>query len=218
MRGPWERTASIVVVEGQDSWGAHESGHVAIPGKDDAQVLLPIAYDEREAPYVPEDQTLVSLADEGNRCVCAWTHARNDSGLLGLGVDLASAEDFADRPDFRRFLELMFSKREHELAQRICADDLAFAYAVLFGAKEAAFKATARPLRQWYASHVEALEYEVRDFGMTELGMERGELRHGAAQVALDRMGIEHIDIHFKRIDNMALVLAFAYGELGARP
>lgn len=197
----------IAIQTGKTSWGAHQSGQIELP-----HLTLPIQYDEREAPYVPGDKTLVSLADEGEVCVCAYAESQPGSSLAGIGVDLASPEDF-ERPGAERFAELIFSPRERELAERMCAKPnmrLAFAYAVLFGAKEAAFKATARPLRMWYQFHDDPLEFEVRDFGSQDLGVVRGNLRRGAAQRALDRMGIYRIETTYAKLEGMALVTAQA--------
>lgn len=205
-----ETHAHIAIVRGQTSWGAHNTGYVRFPYRSE-EVSLPILYDDREAPYVPGDKTMVSLSDEADYCACAWKTEQPDSRLVGVGIDLASRDDFGPRPGTERFIKLIFSDRERELAQQISPRDLPYAYAVLFGAKEAAFKATARALRMWYSEHTEPLEYEVRDFGMVDISLVRGELRRGAAQRALDLMGIECIAVTYQRLDNMALVVAGAY-------
>ena len=203
----------------KQTWGAHETGRIELP-HDGGGVVLPVAYDEREAPFVIEpDGTerthdLISLSDEDDLLACAWTHVEGGSDVCGVGVDLASREDFGPRPGTERFCELMFSERERELAQLLYPHDLPLAYATLFGAKEAAFKATAHALREWYQTHDEPLEFEVRDFGMTELGVERGELRRGNAQTALDRMGIARIEIYHAQLRDQALVLALARKNL----
>lgn len=197
------------------TWGAHETGRIELPG-DDGHVSLSVSYDEREAPFVvAPDGTerasdLISLSDEDDLLACAWARVGDGSDVCGVGIDLASREDFGPRPGTERFLELMFSDAERELAQLLYPDDPPLAYATLFGAKEAAFKATAHALREWYLTHDEPLEFEVRDFGMTEPGLERGELRRGNAQAALDRMGIARIEIHHARIHDHALILALA--------
>lgn len=201
----------IAIQTGKTSWGAHQSGQIEL-----SHLTLPIKYDEREAPYVPGDKTLISLSDEGQVCVCAYAESQPDSSLVGIGVDLASPEDF-ERPGAERFAELIFSPRERELAECMCAKTnmrLALAYAVLFGAKEAAFKATARPLRMWYQTHDEPLEFEVRDFGSQELGLVRGDLRRGAAQRAMDLMGIARIQTTFEQLEGMALIMAKAYCDV----
>ena len=210
--GDLQKGALVVhttVVRGKRSWNAHSTGHIVLPIEGD-ELVLPIRYDERDAPYVPGDQVLVSLADEEDRCACAWA-TTTDQSLVGLGVDLASPTDFADRPGAKRFIRAIFTKRERELAYDINRHDLPLAYATLFGAKEAAFKATARPLRMWYASHDDPLEFEVRDFCMSEYGLEDGTARHGSAQHALNCMGIDRIEVSFEEADGMALVVARAY-------
>lgn len=207
-----DTSCNVALVRGKASWGAHKTGRVEFVHNKRA-VVLPISYDERCAPYVPGDNMLVSLADEGNCCACAWMGHASKPNVAGLGVDLVSPQYFEPRHYTKRFTDHIFSPQEHALAPNLCGNDLSFAYAVLFGAKEAAFKATARPLRLWYMTHDEPLGFEVRDFGMVEPGRMRGELRHKAAQHALDAMGIRHIDVEWKSADGMALVVAYAMTE-----
>ncbi len=204
------------------TWGAHETGRIELLNSD-GPVVLPVGYDEREAPFVvapddtERDRDLISLSDEDDLLACAWAHLGGESDVCGVGIDLASRNDFGPRPGTERFCELMFSERERELATQLYPHDLPLAFATLFGAKEAAFKATAHALREWYLTHDEPLEVEVRDFGMTELGVEKGGLRHGAAQTALDRMGITRVDVHYARLHEKALVLALARKDLQPR-
>lgn len=199
------------IVRGKRSWGAHEAGRISFVYHG-TQLELPISYDSREAPYVPGDRVLVSLADEDDRCACAWATPRSKT-LVGIGIDLASSVDFGDRPGSDRFIRAMFTERERQIARELHPNNLPLAYAKLFGAKEAAFKATARPLRLWYATRSEPLVYEVRDFCMDELGLECGNTRRHAAEHALNRMQISRIEIAFDEVDDMALVLARAYAD-----
>ena len=209
--------ARVVVIKGATSWGTRETGRLELPTNEGMRAFR-IAYDEREAPYAANtdgterNDVLLSLTDEDELCGCAWAEVTDNTDLLGVGVDLASPADFGIRPGTERFIELIFSERERELASELDPTRPHLAYATLFGAKEAAFKATAHPLRAWYATHSTPLEYEVRDFGMETLGEERGELRRKAAQRALDRMGIERIRILHTTCEGMALVVALAYG------
>ncbi|MDO4796690.1 MAG: 4'-phosphopantetheinyl transferase superfamily protein [Coriobacteriales bacterium] len=204
----------VAIRGGASSWGAHESGRIVLNDRNDT-LTLPIAYDEREAPLVTDEHgreqanTLVGLADEGHTLACALARTEPGCAVVGVGVDLARAADFA-RPGTERLLQSMFSQRERELAPTLYPKDLPLAFATLFGAKEAAFKACAHALRTWYAAHDEPLTFEVRDFGMEEPWEERGELRHGAAQRALDRMGIRRIEIRHTTLGDKALVVAVA--------
>lgn len=209
----------VAVLDGSTSWGAHESGRIVVPqGKQ--SVALPIAYDEREAPYVvgadgnEAPNLLVSLSDEGERIACAWARTSAGSPLVGVGIDLASAEDFDERPGMERITRLLFTEREHDIARSLASEtgSLETAHAVLFGAKEASFKAMARPLRTWYRHHDDELAFEVRHYCMVEPGTERGEARNGAAQAAMDRMGIRHIEVRHVIVCDMALVVALALG------
>lgn len=209
----------VVVLKGAASWGAHERGSLTLPHPEQP-LKLQISYDEREAPYVVAEHGrterpgfLISLSDENDHLACAWAQTAEHSSLVGVGIDLASPADFGKREGTERFIALIFSERERALAAELYPDDPPLAFATLFGAKEAAFKATAAPLRAWYSTHTEALAYEVRDFGMTQRGIERGELRHGAAQRALDRMGITRIEIRHGAVDGLALVVALAYAD-----
>ena len=200
----------IVVLKGVTSWS-------------DAAEALPfrISHDEREAPFVIDDEgreqsdIKISFSDENDYIACAWARTKVGSRLLGVGIDLASTDDFGDKPAAQRFISLLFSDREHEIAREAYEADPSFAYAMLFGAKEAAFKATAQPLRTWYDTRDEELAFEVRHFSMVDPGIERGEQRNGSAQHAMDRMGVSLISIHHVPLDGMALVVATALSRLG---
>lgn len=205
----------VVVMRGASSWGTHKTGQLTLP-TNQGPLTLRVAYDEREAPYVVGDdgredpQYLLSLADEGELVVCAWAHVDSRSPLLGVGVDLASTEDFDKRPSQQGFIRLLFGEREHELVREGWPDAPDVGYATAFGAKEAAFKATARPLRRWYESHDEELEFEVRHFGLVKTHEARGERRNAAAQRAMDKMGIGRIQVSYVPLQDAALVVACA--------
>ena len=205
----------VVVMRGASSWGTHESGILTLPTPY-GSLALNIAYDEREAPYVVDDtgrertDLLISLADEGDLIVCAWARVGAESPLLGVGIDLASTTDFDERPSQQRFIRLLFGETEHQLVAEGWPDDSALGYATAFGAKEAAFKATARPLRSWYEAHDEELAFEVRHFSMTSAHTVRGERRNAAAQRAMDKMGIGRIKVSYTQVEGGALVVAVA--------
>lgn len=205
----------VSVQYGATSWGSRESGHVSV-SHGGSWLRIPIAYDERDAPFVCDAAggevpgQLVSLADEGNYVACAWASVGEGSPVVGVGVDIASLEDFSAARTTLRIVQLLFSKREHEHVTGRFKGDVAFGYAAAFGAKEAAFKATAAPLRAWYRSHTEELAFEVRHFSMSASGTMRGEERDGAAQRALDAMGIGRIAVHAARVGSLALVVACA--------
>lgn len=205
----------IVVLRGADSWGAHDRGCIELPTQS-RSLLVPIAYDERKAPLAIDqdgnEQTdlLLSLTDEVDYIACAWAHVREDSPLLGVGIDLNARSHFAPRKSGRDYTHLLFTDREKELVSQLEPDDPTLAKAVLFAAKEAAFKSTAHPLRTWYETHDEELLYEVRHFCMTEPGIERGEARNAAAQRAMDLMGIARIKVRYVELREMALVTAVA--------
>ncbi len=205
----------VTIRGGAPSWGAHTSGHIDL-GDRNASLTLPIAYDDRGAPLVVDARgnerhdLLVSLCDEGHTLACALVRTQHDSSVAGVGLDLAPASYFS-RPETEQLLASLFSKRELELAHTLYPQDLPLAFATLFGAKEAAFKACAHALRLWYATHDEPLAFEVRDFGMEEPWVEHGGLRHGAAQRAMRKMGIERIEICQATLGDKALVAAVAW-------
>lgn len=213
----------LVVLRGATSWGAHERGHIELPSQA-GTMHVPLAYDEREAPYAVRDDgtevtdLLLSLADENDYLTCLWARPREGSPLMGVGVDLSSFEHFRERPPrrdgspARDFSLLLFTEREQSLIPHLSPNGL-LAKSTLFAAKEAAFKCTADPLRRWYESHDEELLYEVRHFVMEEPGLERGTGRNGAAQAAMDRMGIARVVTHHAEVCGMALVTAVALAE-----
>ena len=96
--------------------------------------------------------------------------------------------------------------------RKICPDDLPFAFSVLFGAKEASFKACAAPLRRWYEHHEEELSFDLRHFCMERPGFERGDARDGAAQRALDILGIRELRVYWREVHGDALVVTAAIG------
>lgn len=99
------------------------------------------------------------------------------------------------------------------LVDTLAPKDPVYAKAALFAAKEAAFKATAAPLRRWYETHNDELLFEVRHFVMEEPGIERGTGRNAAAQAAMDRMGIGRIVVQHTQVCGMALVTAVALAD-----
>lgn len=207
----------VVVLRGAQSWGAHENGSIELPTAD-GPLTVRIGYDERRAPS-PVDEAgherrglLLSLSDEGDHLACAWAQVPEGSQVVGVGVDLCAREHFRERetPRRRDLSLLLFTEGERELLEGLCPGDPELGKAVLFAAKEAAFKATAAPLRRWYETHDEELSFEVRHFVMEEPGLERGTGRNGAAQAAMDAMGIARIEVRHTEVCDMALVCAVA--------
>jgi len=207
----------VALLEGADSWQAHETGKIVLPNTNEQQVIA-VMYDDRGAPYalssdgLEDTRMLISLSDEDERIACAWACIEPQSELLGLGIDLVSRSDFGVRPGTERFIRLLFTKREQELAQELSPDDLPFAFSVLFGAKEASFKACAAPLRRWYEHHEEELSFDLRHFCMERPGFERGDARDGAAQRALDILGIRELRVYWRVVHGDALVVTAAIG------
>ena len=205
----------IVVLRGDDSWHARERGAIELPTCE-GSCSLPLSHDEREAPFaIGEDgrelrDFLLSLTDEGDYIACAWARVAPGSPLRGVGIDLCRSERFALREGRRDFSQLLLTDREREIAPTLGAPSVQVAYASLFAAKEAAFKATAAPLRRWYDEHDEQLLFEVRNFRMEEVGFEQGTARDAAAQRAMDLMGIRKICIHHAELAGMALATATA--------
>ncbi|MBQ6523574.1 MAG: 4'-phosphopantetheinyl transferase superfamily protein [Atopobiaceae bacterium] len=208
----------IAILQGAESWGAHERGLIELP-YDEGTMRVSLAYDEREAPY-PIDQEgreqhdlLLSLTDEDDYIACAWARVTPGSPLLGVGIDLNATSHFRPRKSGKDYSQLLFTTREHELVEQVAHDDPIPFKAALFAAKEAAFKSTAHPLRVWYQDHDDELLFEVRHFCMEELGAERGTARNGAAQAAMDRMGIARVVVRQAMLRDMALVTAVALAE-----
>ena len=213
----------IVVLRGASSWGARRRGYIELPTST-GTLRVPLAYDEREAPYVVDDEgnertnMLISLTDEEDVIACAWARREGPSALMGVGVDLSAMSHFAERPatSTRRDLSLLlFTPEERTLIPALDEDELV-AKAKLFAAKEAAFKSCAQPLRTWYRCNSQRLLFEVRHFVMEDVGIERGTGRNGAAQEAMYLMGIGYIVVHTARVGSMALVAAVALRETPA--
>ncbi len=209
----------LVAFSGASSWREREDALTSLISAG-ASLTPSVAHDERHAPYLQEPSgnerrdLLLSLSDEGEMLAAAWAQPGENSPLLGLGIDLCAASRFEPRPGRRDRARLLLAKRERALAPSIWPrpEDLPLAYATLFAAKEAAFKATAVPLRRWYESHDDELRFGVRHFVMEGPLVERGTGRDGAAQRALDALGIARIEVRYAQLDEMALVVACALG------
>ncbi len=208
----------VVVMQGAASWQAHERGFIELPTPE-GNLVIPIRYDDREAPFAAttdgceRNDLLVSLSDEDDYLACAWAQTQPGSPLVGLGVDLSSSEHFEGlgNPRRRELALAVLTEGERRLASSLAqGGGQTLAESAVFAAKEAAFKATSQPLRRWYDTHDEELLFEVRHFVMHEPGIERGDGRNGAAQAAMERMGISRIAIHHVEVCGMALVTGVA--------
>ena len=126
----------IAVLQGAESWGAHERGYLELPTKT-GTLKVPIAYDEREAPYAVDEASnechdlLLSLTDEGDYIACAWARVADDSPLLGVGIDLNATSHFLPRKSGKDYTHLLFTDREHELVAQLEPDDHMNAKAML---------------------------------------------------------------------------------------
>lgn len=175
-----------------------------------------VEHDDRGAPFSADKDglelsgILYSFSDEKEHALRAWARPPSSSPIVGLGIDLASTDDFDDRPVSQHFIRLLFTDREHELVRELWPGRPHLGYAAAFAAREAAFKATSQPLRRWYNSHDEALEYEVRHFSLVAPDLVRGEQRDAAAQHAMDAMGIDRIELAFGEVEGMAVACAIA--------
>lgn len=174
-----------------------------------------VGHDEREAPFVPDDGDgeqqgfLISITDEDPERLCAVVRVAEDSDVLGVGIDLASTEDWTQDERGERFAELLFTERERAL---ISAADgsVPLLRAKVFSAKEAAFKSTAAALRRWYESHDEELYFEARDFELVSWSESRGAGRRDRAAIACAKLGISRIEISFTEYAGMAFCVAIA--------
>ena len=180
--------------------GWDEGGSRIVPHEDGTRLVL--THDEREAPYAlrPDGREdtglLVSLSDEDALATCAWARVTPDSQVVGLGIDLADPRDFAGA--------------RGERFNRLAPGDEALGYAYAFSAKEAAFKACAAPLRRWYEAHDEELVFDLRGFELADLRHEAGTARDGAAQAALDALGIRAIELFRTEVQGCACTVAWA--------
>lgn len=179
-----------------------------------------IGHDEREAP-VPLDEggrelesLLVSITDEGEERMLAWVRIPEGSDVVGIGVDLCSTGDFAEDERGDHFARLLLTDTEKRLVEKM-EGTVPQRRARVFSAKEAAFKATAAPLRRWYEAHDEELGFEVRDFELCSVersagSVARGTARSGRAERACELMGVSRIEVSFANYADMVLCVAVA--------
>ena len=174
---------------------------------------LRVVHDERGAPYALTDAgaedkgLLVSLTDEKDVVACAAARVDVSSDLVGIGIDLASPEDFAGERG-ARFNHLIFSEREQALAPTLAADE-ATGFAFAFSAKEAGFKACAAPLRRWYDTCDEVLEFDLTEFELADDHTVQGTLRHAHAARAMELMGIRLLVVRLE-VCGLALSIGLA--------
>ena len=193
--------------------GWDEGGSRIVPHEDGTRLVL--THDEREAPYalrpdgLEDTGLLVSLSDEDALATCAWARVTPDSQVVGLGIDLADPRDFAGARG-ERFNRLLFTHAEQGLVPALAPGGEALGYAYAFSAKEAAFKACAAPLRRWYEAHDEELVFDLRGFELADLRHEAGTARGGAAQAALDALGIRAIELFRTEVQGCACTVAWA--------
>ena len=187
---------------------------------DPLEPLQTIAHDDRGGPFAvgPDGReaegTLLSVTDEEGCLLHVWAWPEHDSLIVGLGVDLASTADFGGSPEDQQLAELLFTAHERELVQELWPACPSLGYASAIAAHEAAFKSTARPLRQWYESHSEELFFEVMDFALVSPNRVTGDARNGRASKAFERLGIDRIEVAFAELDGMAFALAVALADV----
>ena len=174
-----------------------------------------VGHDDREAPFVMDGESgeqqgiLISITDEDAERLCAIVRVAEDSDVLGIGIDLASTEDWHQDERGERFAELLFTVGENALISA-AEEPVPLLRAKAFSAKEAAFKSTAAALRRWYESHDEELYFEARDFELVSWGESRGTARKGRAATACEKLGISRIETSFSEYAGMAFCVAVA--------
>ena len=179
---------------------------------------FPILHDERGGPYFSCEQPdiLCSQTDENGICLCMWAQCPPESGVLGIGIDLAAREDFAGKEDGgEKLAHLVLDETDIRLAREMFPDDYPCGYAYAFAAKEAAFKSMAPALRTWYLTQNEPLIFEVREFVQSKPGHMRGTARKARAQEACGKLGITDILVSCKVLPEAVFTLACAIGSDG---
>ena len=190
---------------------------------DRAEDFPAVAHDEREAPYAVDDKgnelldMLVSITDEDDERMLAWARVPAGADVLGIGIDLASTDDFLEDNRGNRFSRLLFTPAEKELIEQT-EGSVPERRAMVFSAKEAAFKSTAAPLRRWYDAHDEELFFEAMDFELRADGTAGGHdrpRRGNRADGALEALGIERIETSFTSYKGMIFCIAVALKRTG---
>jgi phosphopantetheinyl transferase (holo-ACP synthase) len=179
---------------------------------------LPIAHDERQAPYVVgdgsggESRLMVSLTDENDLLGVAWAEPLPDSAVMGVGLDIASTSDFGMDERGDRFVRLLFTQAEQEEAERTHPENVPIGRAFVFSAKEAAFKAASQALRAWHLEHEEKVPFEVRNFSLQTDGTEAlSEKRAGT----FEKLGIGSIVVEHVALADAVATCALALRKRG---
>lgn len=176
---------------------------------------IAIAHDRRGAPVAmradgtEDTKLLVSLTDEAELTLCAWTQRRDGSPVLGVGIDLVDLGDFSgERGEF--LSGLILTERDRAVAREAWPKQPELGWAFAFSAKEAAFKACAAPLRRWYETHDEELAFDLRGFELADARHAQGSARRGEAGRAMGAMGIARIELCCERRENYLVTCALA--------
>ena len=193
--------------------GITECGIIA-----EGDAFLALDHDVRGAPFAIDEggnelrNVLVSITDEGPARLLAWACVPDGSTVLGIGIDLASTDDWPEDEHGDRFARLLFTDVERKLIS-IGEGPVPLRRAKVFSAKEAAFKATAAPLRRWYEEHEEELFFEARDFELMSWKESHGAGRRQRAAIACEKLGIKRIEVSFAEYSGMAFCVAAALGK-----
>lgn len=122
-----------------------------------------IDHDARHAPVIKlspdigeqpvSRNILISLTDEDDYACALAVAAPPSSALGGIGVDLASVEDFCQGHRSSRFFEFLFTPSELSYLHQFPQEKWKGLAAALFSAKESAIKSVAPLVRSHEASH-----------------------------------------------------------------
>lgn len=174
-----------------------------------------ISHDRRGAPFAVDErgveirELLVSDTDEGDERILAWARVPQDSEVVGLGIDLASTEDFQEDCTGNRFSQYMLTGGERFLVRDMDCP-VPVARTRVFAAKESGFKSTSAALRRWDATRDELLRFGVRDFELKSGSIVRGTARKWAAEKACARIGVGDIVVSFCMHKDMVFCVAVA--------
>ena len=177
---------------------------------------ITVTHDVRGAPVATradgteDENLLLSLTDEDEVTLCGWAQKDAVSSLVGVGIDLVSPAEFEGaRGEYLR--GLLFTDRDRAVISALWPERPHEGFAFAFGAKEAAFKALAAPLRRWYESHDEELVFDLRGFELMDATHVAATARKGEAARAMGAMGVTRIELDWHMRDNYLVTCALAF-------
>lgn len=178
-----------------------------------------INHDKNGAPYVKiggmhnNEHILLSLTDEQNYTAGAAIWIKPYSTICGIGIDLASIDDFIDTPKNQIFFKKMFTEEELQYVSGFPKEEAPYKMACIFSAKEASLKSIAAKIRIMDPKNLMKLPGKFVDFAIHFSDGKIEATPQGKTLETVKLLGINRIKITQKLIEDMAFSIALAFSD-----